>query len=80
MRHIPPSQLYRSLYGWLVELMPEEMDSRLTNRVYLMMGIFLSRNVQTGRLASQIPLHVKRLSIVRRMERFLENGAIRVRE
>jgi len=56
------------------------MDSRLTNMVYLMMGILLSRSVQTGRLASRIPLRVKRLSIVRRMERFLENGAVRVRE
>lgn len=80
MRHIPPSQLYRSLYARLVELMPAEIDSRLTNMVYLMMGIFQSRSVQTGQLASHVPLRVKRLSIVRRMERFLSNGAVRVRD
>lgn len=80
MQHIPRSQLYRSLYERLMTLRPDEMDSRLTNMVYLMMGIFLSRSVQTGRLASRIPLRVKRLSIVRRMERFLDNGAVRVRD
>jgi len=63
-----------------MKLRPDEIDSRLTNMVYLMMGIFLSRSVQSGRLASWIPLRVKRMSIVRRLERFLENGAVRVRE
>jgi len=48
--------------------------------VYLMMGIFLSRSVESGRMASQIPLRIKRVSILRRLERFLENGAVRVRE
>lgn len=79
MRYIPPSQLYRSLYERLVALMPDELDSRLTNMVYLMMGIFLSQSVQTGRLGSQIPLRVKRVSSVRRLERFLDNAAIGVR-
>ena len=50
MRHIPPNQLYRSLYGRLVELVPNEIDSRVTNLVYLMVGVFLARSVQTGRL------------------------------
>lgn len=80
MRHIPPSQLYRSLYEQMSTLRPDEVDSRVTNMVYLMMGILLSRSVQIGRLASRIPLRVKRQSIVRRMERFLENGSVRVRE
>ena len=35
--------------------------------------------MQTGRLAAYIPLHIKKLSVVRRMERFLDNGAVRVR-
>jgi hypothetical protein len=45
----------------------------------LMVGIFGARSVQTGRLAAYIPLHIKKLSIVRRMERFLDNGAVQVR-
>ncbi len=80
MRHVPPSQLYRSLHERLAKLRPAEVDSRVTNMVFLMMGIFLSRSVQGGRMASQIPLRIKRVSIVRRLERFLENGAVRVRE
>jgi len=79
MRHIPPSQLYRSLYGRLSEVLPDEIDSRLTNLVYLMMGIFLAKKVQTGVIATKIPLRVKRVSIIRRLERFLDNGGVRVR-
>jgi hypothetical protein len=44
-----------------------------------MLGIFGARSVRTGRLAAYIPLHIKKPSIVRRMERFLDNGAVRVR-
>ena len=79
MRHIPPSQLYRSLYERLVKLLPDEIDSRLTNMVYLLMGIFLTKKVQTGIIATKVPLRVKRVSIIRRLERFLDNGSVRVR-
>jgi hypothetical protein len=47
--------------------------------VYLMMGIFLAKKVQTGVIASKVPIRVKRVSIIRRLERFLSNGAVRVR-
>src|SRR5450631_3228334 len=80
MRHIPPTQLYRSLYERLSALWPEEVDSRVTNLVYLMMGIFLTEEVQTGLIAKRIPLRSKLVSIVRRLERFLSNPAVRVRE
>jgi hypothetical protein len=75
----PSQRLYRNVYRALVQLLPNERDSRLTNMVWLMMGILGARSVQTGRLATYIPLHIKKLSIVRRMERFLDNGAVRVR-
>src|SRR5258708_26690981 len=79
MRHIPPPPLYRSLYGRLIKLLPGECDSRVTHMVYLMMGIFLAKKVQTGVMATKVPLRVKRPSIIRRLERFLDNGAVRVR-
>src|SRR5688572_11074816 len=75
----PFPRLYRNVYSALVQLLPNERNSRLTNMVWLMVGIFSARSVQTGRLAAYSPLHVKKLSIVRRMERFLDNGAVRVR-
>jgi hypothetical protein len=46
---------------------------------YLMLGIFLAKKVQTGVMASKVPVRVKRVSIIRRLERFLSNGAVRVR-
>ena len=79
MRHIPPTLLYRSLYTRLIKLLPNECDSRVTNMVYLMMGIFLAKKVQTGVIATKVPLRVKRPSIIRRLERFLDNGGVRVR-
>src|SRR5260221_13312617 len=75
----PSQRLYSNVYLALVQLLPNECDSRLTNMVLLMVGIFGARSVQTGRLAANVPLDIKKPSIVRRMERFLDNGAVRVR-
>ncbi len=80
MRSKPSLRLYSSVYLALVQLLPKEVDSRLTNMALLMVGIFGSRSVQSGRLAANIPLRIKKQSIVRRMERFLDNGAVRVRD
>ncbi len=79
MRYIPPAPLYRNLYTRLIELLPQECDSRVTNRVYLMMGIFLAKQVQIGLLATKVPVRAKRTSLIRRLERFLDNKAVRVR-
>jgi hypothetical protein len=75
----PSQRLYGNLYHALMQLLPQECDSRLRNLALLMIGILGARSVQSGRLAAYIPLHIKKLSIVRRMERFLDNGAVRVR-
>jgi len=75
----PSQRLYSSVYLALVQLLPHEIDSRLTNMAFLMIGIIGAHSVQTGRLAAYIPLRIKKTSIVRRLERFLDNGAVRVR-
>jgi len=80
MRHIPLSQLYRSLQERLAQLRADEVDKPVNEHSVPDDGHFLSRSVQSGRMASQIPLRIKRVSSVRRQERFLENGAVRVRE
>src|SRR5258708_9125706 len=78
--HLQPfRRLYGSLYLRLAQLWPEECDSRIVNMVYLMMGIWGARSVQTGRIAAHVPVLAKKMSIVRRLERFLDNGAVRVR-
>src|SRR5260370_30110381 len=79
MKMKPSQRIYSSVYLALAQLLPNECDSRLTNMAFLMVGMLGAHSVQTGRLAAYIPLHIKKLSIVRRMERFLDNGAIRVR-
>src|ERR1700730_7211736 len=78
--HLQPFQrLYGNLYLALVQLWPGECDSRVVAMVYLMMGIWGARSVQTGRIAAHVPVAAKKMSIVRRLGRFLDNGAVRVR-
>src|ERR1700730_3171929 len=78
--HLQPFQrLYGNLYLALVQLWPGECDSRVVAMVYLLMGIWGARSVQTGRIAACVPVAAKKMSIVRRLERFLDNGAAPVR-
>jgi len=72
--------LYRSLHEYLVQRIPDDCDSRLTNLIWLMMGMFQARSVQLNVAARKVPIRVKKLSIVRRFERFLKNDAVRVRD
>jgi len=72
--------LYRSLYGFALQWLADECDTRVTNLVWLMVGIFQSRSVQMNRLVRKLPIQAKKLSLVTRMGRFLSNEAVRVRE
>jgi len=80
MRSMPISHLYRSLHEYLMQRIPDECDSRLTNLIFLMMGIFQARSVQLNLVARKTPIRAQKLSIVKRLTRFLDNGAVRVRE
>lgn len=80
MRSVPIPELSRSLHHYLVQTLPDECDSRLTNLIYLMMGMFQARSVQLNLIARKTPIRVKKLSIVKRFERFLRNPAVRVRQ
>ena len=79
MRSISIPQLYSKLFQRLVQVLPEQCDSRITNLVYLMMGIIYSKTVQVEPLAAYVPIRAKKMSIARRLERFLANGEVRVR-
>ena len=52
---------------------------RERNLAWLMTGLYLSRSVHLSRIANQIPGHARRESRIRRLMRFLDNGAVRVR-
>jgi len=62
------------------QLRPGERKTRIQNLVRLMAGIYESRSVQLSRIASKIPGRAVLLSTERRLSRWLENPAIRVRE
>jgi len=72
-------EMYRSLHAYLGQTIPDECDSRLTNLILLMMGLFQSRSVQLNLVARKTPVRAQKLSIVKRFERFLNNAAVRVR-
>jgi hypothetical protein len=73
-------QLYRSLHTYLLQRIPDDCDTRLSNLIYLMMGIFQSGSVQLNLIARKTPIRTKKLSIVKRLARFLDNAQVRVRE
>ena len=70
--------LYRSIHEYLLQRIPDKCDSRLTNLIYLMMGIFQSGSVQLPLLVRKLPLRAKKLSLVKRLSRFLDNEQVAV--
>lgn len=72
--------LYRSLYSFALQSIEDECDSRVTNLVWLMFGMFQARSVQLNLIARKLPIHAKKLSVVQRLTRFVSNKAVRVRE
>jgi hypothetical protein len=47
----------------LVQRIPDECDTRLTNLIWLMMGMFQSGSVQLNLVARKTPVRAKKLSI-----------------
>src|SRR6266852_6973297 len=72
--------LYRSLHEYLMQRIPDDCESRLTNLIWLMMGIYQARSVQLKLAARKVPIRAKQLSIVKRFGRFLDHGKVDVRE
>lgn len=74
------STLYRKCKEQIIQLMPDEYETRQENMSWLLVGLFLSGSVYLNEIALKLPFQAKKLSVVRRLRRFLDNGAIRVRE
>ena len=79
MRSMPIPELYRSLHSYVLQAIPDDCDTRLANLIYLMMGIFQSGSVQLNHVARKTPIRAQKLSIVKRLVRFLDNPAVQVR-
>lgn len=74
------SQSYGKWQAMLKQLIPDNCQSRLTNLVLLMVGIFESQSVYLSVLARHIPIRARKLSLARRFERFLNNEAVQVED
>lgn len=51
--------LYRSLCAFALQWIAEDCDSRVTNLVWLMFGMFQARSVQLNLVARQWPIRAK---------------------
>ena len=74
------NHLYRTWYKQIEQLRPAERVTRLRNLAWLLVGICRSKSVHLSQVALKIPGDANTLSITRRLSRFLDNPAIRVRE
>ena len=77
---MPINRQYHTWIQRILELRPGQRITQVRNFVWLLIGIYQSRSVTLSRIAGKIPGKAKLLSTVRRLERFLGNTAIRVRD
>lgn len=77
---MPTNRLYHTWMREICELRPNERITRLRNFVWLIVGIYQSRSVHLSKVAGKIPGLANLVSITRRLSRFLDNPAVRVRE
>ncbi len=64
----------------LAQLAPDECQSRLMNMLLLVVGLYKAESVHLSKVARKLPIRAKKLSLDKRLRRFLDNGAVRVRE
>jgi len=74
------NRLYHTWLRRICELRPHQRITQIRNFVWLMIGIYESRSVTLSKVACKIPGSALLLSTVKRLSRFLENPAVRVRE
>lgn len=72
------SQNYGKWQTMLKQLIPDACPTRLVNFVWLMVGIFESKSVYLSVIARKLPIRAKKLSIAKRLKRFVSNQAVDV--
>lgn len=77
---MPTNKLYHIWMKTIRELCPGERVTRIKNMVWLLVGLYQSRSVHLSKIAEKIPGKAFLPSITRRLSRFLDNPAVRVRE
>lgn len=74
------NRVYHTWLKRIQQLRPQERITRLRNFAWMITGILASRSVHLGRIAEKMPGVATRNSKARRLSRFLENAAVRVRD
>lgn len=74
------NRLYPTWFQRFRQLRPDERLTRIRTFVWLMVGMYRSRSVQLSQVASEIPGRAVLVSTARRLSRWLDNPAVRVRE
>lgn len=77
---MPINTLYHTWIQRIRELRPTQRITQIRNFVWLLVGIHQSRSVCLSRIAGKIPGSAKLPSLTRRLSRFLDNPALKVRE
>jgi Transposase DDE domain len=77
---MPIKELYHSWNRFVNRLHPKERVTRKQNFIWLLVGLYQSRSVHLSKIAEKIPGLTYLPSRVRRLQRFLGNRAIRVRD
>jgi hypothetical protein len=72
-------QLYSKLLDFVMQYLPDQCDTRLTNLVLLLMGMYKGRSVHLSHIARKLPVATKMSSLVKRLTRLLQNQAVDVR-
>lgn len=70
---------YHTWFRQLAQIVPDTCESRLTNLTLLVVGLYHAGNVHLSTIVRKWPLAAKKLSLTRRLTRFLANPAVNVR-
>jgi Transposase DDE domain len=73
-------QLYHTWIKRLRHMRVGENQARLRTIAWMMVGMMMSRSVHLSHIARKIPSVGQQSSLVKRLSRLLQNGAVRVRE
>lgn len=74
------NHLYHNWLKKIKQMLPDERITRLRNMACLLAGVFASKSVHLSKIACKIPGTATLNSLTRRLDRFLENAAFRVRD
>lgn len=70
------SPLYGKWKQQLLQLLPERCQTRIENMLLMMIGMYEARTVHLSKIAQKLPIRAQKLSLDKRLRRFLANEAV----